>query len=282
MWMKRAFDIAHEGPQLHRGYPIGSAIVQRAADGKETLVCVASDARWATSCEGVGNPMGHSLMRAIAITAEKRKLLRLESPEDEKIAKTELVSYQGLMTPVERRYFSDLSTLAPNGYLCLDLYAYTTHEPCVMCAMALVHSRFSGVIFGEEMYSTGGLVFDRERPKAEPDNSSSCAMSRVVSSDASETDSKYWTADEGFTSDEGPEEPWVADKRPNGPDTDSKSKAFLRNLATLKKVTTTNSSGSRYGLFYRDDLNWRFLAWQYLSKRLDQGRAEEIPGNVNA
>lgn len=33
------------------------------------------------------------------------------------------------------------------GYLCHNLLVYTTHEPCTMCAMALVHSRIGQLIY---------------------------------------------------------------------------------------------------------------------------------------
>ncbi|XP_066142924.1 probable inactive tRNA-specific adenosine deaminase-like protein 3 [Euwallacea fornicatus] len=41
-------------------------------------------------------------------------------------------------------------------YLCTGYYAYCTHEPCIMCAMGLVHSRINRVFYGVSS-SNGGL-----------------------------------------------------------------------------------------------------------------------------
>jgi len=40
-------------------------------------------------------------------------------------------------------------------YLLTSLTLFTTHEPCIMCCMALVHSRVSQVFFSKRM-KTGG------------------------------------------------------------------------------------------------------------------------------
>lgn len=42
-------------------------------------------------------------------------------------------------------------------YLCTGFDAYLTHEPCTMCAMALVHSRVKRVFYGTSNLSAGGL-----------------------------------------------------------------------------------------------------------------------------
>ncbi|SCN58876.1 cytidine deaminase, putative [Plasmodium chabaudi chabaudi] len=49
------------------------------------------------------------------------------------------------------------SVISSDQYLCTNYYAYLTHEPCFMCAMAMVHSRVKCVIFDKVNKKNGAL-----------------------------------------------------------------------------------------------------------------------------
>lgn len=52
-----------------------------------------------------------------------------------------------LIASIERTNKMSSRVGLSTNYLCQDLIVYTTHEPCVMCSMALVHSRISRLIY---------------------------------------------------------------------------------------------------------------------------------------
>lgn len=52
-----------------------------------------------------------------------------------------------------------------DGYLCRGFHVYTTHEPCPMCAMALLHSRVNRIIYIKPTPKTGAI---------EPESSGLC------------------------------------------------------------------------------------------------------------
>lgn len=114
------FDIARErqiiGTLLNWGAstprnPIRTLVAKEdKATGEIEILFVAEDSRDT-------HPLNHSVMVAI-----------------EKVANSEL----------KRRNQGEVDDL---GYLCHNLLFYTTHEPCTMCAMALVHSRIGRLTY---------------------------------------------------------------------------------------------------------------------------------------
>ena len=143
------------------GLPIGAVAVDRSNPAHPSIVVAAGDARWAgfpdTANHGSGNVMHHAVMRAIGLIAQKRKgLFKAAVLQDEHMVMKHNALADQPLTAIEDSLFGE-TTLATDGYLCLDLEIYVTHEPCVMCSMALLHSRFGRVVFAEQMPHTGGL-----------------------------------------------------------------------------------------------------------------------------
>jgi tRNA-specific adenosine deaminase 3 len=97
--------------------PIVTAIVDPVDN---SLVAMSDDQR-------DGHPLGHSVMESIQLVSTKEQSRR-----------------QGI-EPSEYHY------------LCNDYHVYTTHEPCTMCCMALIHSRVSRLIYLKQCPRTGAL-----------------------------------------------------------------------------------------------------------------------------
>ncbi|SOV16184.1 cytidine deaminase, putative [Plasmodium gaboni] len=51
-----------------------------------------------------------------------------------------------------------LDNISNDQYLCTNFYAFLSHEPCYMCAMALLHSRIKCVIFDKQNINNGALM----------------------------------------------------------------------------------------------------------------------------
>lgn len=171
-YMDLARKAARECEQGEYGMGIGAVIVERGTGaGKSArVVAAAGDARFRgllpELCNGKDvaampqtNVMGHAVLRAIAMVADKR--LRLEAfegikePSPREQDPAAFINYP--LTPVETHYADMTENLKGGGYLCLDLELYLTHEPCIMCAMAILHSRFGRVVFDQSMPNTGAL-----------------------------------------------------------------------------------------------------------------------------
>lgn len=58
---------------------------------------------------------------------------------------------------LKRRQVEQIHDRNEKNYLCLNYHVYMTHEPCVMCAMALLHSRISRLVYIKPSLKTGGI-----------------------------------------------------------------------------------------------------------------------------
>ncbi|KAH8164453.1 hypothetical protein CIB48_g3765 [Xylaria polymorpha] len=128
-------------------------------EAKETtqIVALAGDARWhqQEKVGRTGNPMGHAALRAISMVAQK--LVRTENRPEDIPAIMEFEAFQDGPLLDDEQVVFDAEHPCPDGYLCHDLELYLTHEPCVMCAMAILHSRMGRIVFRHRMPLTGGM-----------------------------------------------------------------------------------------------------------------------------
>ncbi|KAK9369981.1 cytidine deaminase-like protein [Lipomyces kononenkoae] len=81
------------------------------------------------------NPLAHSTMACIAKVADNERLRR----------QCEVATRDGTTEQL------------PQAYLCHNLQLITTHEPCAMCSMAMVHSRISRLVYIKNMPRSGGI-----------------------------------------------------------------------------------------------------------------------------
>lgn len=159
--MHLARKVGKEASTACIGEDVGVAVVERNETGNVAVVMVAGDARWDLSGQPIaqegdnGNAMAHAVMRAIGLIAKKRQPTSAGAPTTNNSGSDAFVDHP--LTPLEKEAYAK-SSIDPAGYLCLGLEFYLTHEPCVMCSMALVHSRVSRVIFEKRMPLTGGLT----------------------------------------------------------------------------------------------------------------------------
>ncbi|KAI1153124.1 cytidine deaminase-like protein [Nemania diffusa] len=171
VWMTLAHQVARKSRHAGLGEPIGAVIIKRTTRGKfdsaknvtpkseqtTQIVAMAGDARWhqQEKVGRTGNPMGHAALRAISMVAQK--LVRTENRAEDKPAIMEFEAFQDGPLLDDEEIVFEAEHPCPDGYLCHDLELYLTHEPCVMCAMAILHSRMGRIVFRHRMPLTGGM-----------------------------------------------------------------------------------------------------------------------------
>jgi tRNA-specific adenosine deaminase 3 len=159
-WLALASTAGKQISEKCLGEDIGVVVVDR-LKGTPHVIAVAGDCRWrsptGTDVEhtGTGNVMAHAVQRAIAMVAKKR--LRAAGTDPALLDRS--LFCDSPLTEVEKEYY-EKDNIASSGYLCVDLDIYLTNEPCVMCSMAILHSRFRRCIFSKRMPRTGGMTSD--------------------------------------------------------------------------------------------------------------------------
>ncbi|KAK3946160.1 cytidine deaminase-like protein [Diplogelasinospora grovesii] len=160
IWMTLAHQVANETKEKGYGEPMGACIVQR-DQGKATIVALAADARWRNQAKAelgdTGNPMAHAVLRAISMVAQKLVRAEERKTETNTLPILEFEAFQDSPILEDEEKVFELDHPCPDGYLCHGLELYLTHEPCVMCSMAILHSRMGKVVFRHRMALTGGL-----------------------------------------------------------------------------------------------------------------------------
>ncbi|KAI4862927.1 hypothetical protein F4820DRAFT_428730 [Hypoxylon rubiginosum] len=122
------------------------------------IVAIAADARWHQqdgTSGPTGNPMAHAALRAISMVAQK--LVRAEDRPKSEPQIMEYETFQDKPLLGDEQIVFDADHPSPDGYLCHELELYMTHEPCIMCAMAILHSRMGRIVFRHRMPLTGGM-----------------------------------------------------------------------------------------------------------------------------
>lgn len=159
-WLALARRAGQEIAETRLGENAGVVVVDRTGL-KTEVIAVAGDCRWRSPIgaieerKGCGNVMAHAVERAIAMVAKKR--LRVGGANPALLDRS--LFCDSPLTEVEKEYY-EKDNINSNGYLCVDLDIYLTNEPCLMCSMAILHSRFRRCVFVKRMPRTGGMTSD--------------------------------------------------------------------------------------------------------------------------
>lgn len=170
--------VAEEAAASGRGLRIGAVVVDPTT---KQVIAAAGDARYHTAVnpdlntDQGGRPEWHALMRVISMVANKELRRRLAAGSHQRFASTCAEGVPGQAVSATEQYYLDAAffgedadakfpgypsrhtTERGEGYLCSNLDIYLTHEPCVCCAMAMVHSRFRACILINKMQTSGAL-----------------------------------------------------------------------------------------------------------------------------
>jgi len=302
-YMALVREAAKQALNSGNGIEVGALVVD---PSNEEVVAIAGDGRQMTfggdeEASGCmwGNPLEHAVMRVVGMVAAKRKLredleigtkidieegiammkdrentLRhIPSTDIEKayfysinkkqLAATAIFTDNSVTTPItgedtatlidtEKKGRGDTSNPVCNDvyrstnvfvqgfketgeYLCHNHIVYLTHEPCVMCSMALIHSRI------------GMVVIDGRKKAGRPG-----------------WGGLYVGGSQHFR----PAEERRRQQR-------RKERKDSEGSGSEVEKSSDSGMGAGYGLFWRKELNWKFLAFEWI----ENGEGGEIDGH---
>ncbi|CAE1294317.1 TAD3 [Acanthosepion pharaonis] len=122
--MAKAIEMAKIGQKMAE-CPVGAVVIDPT---KDLVIAAAHDLRFQS-----GHPLKHAVMACVDLVAHSQGGGVWNCPDTL------------MYTSTESQISSEGNKMGP--YLCTTYDLYVTHEPCVMCAMALVHSRVKRVFY---------------------------------------------------------------------------------------------------------------------------------------
>ncbi|TDL23140.1 hypothetical protein BD410DRAFT_747098 [Rickenella mellea] len=133
---------------------VPASFVDSSNHGEMTQSFVAYDTRRTSA-----HPLRHSVMNVVRKIADWRassSTPSLRSPDPELSDPTWVTSASSQIVSIENTLPPPAAQRNGSHYLLTSLTLFTTHEPCVMCSMALLHSRVKEIIVVVPMDKTGG------------------------------------------------------------------------------------------------------------------------------
>ena len=151
--MRHAAQAAAEGGRCNGAVIVDPATGDVVAAGRDaSLPRPGGFAGWRGGGAGA-HPLRHAVMAALD-EAARRDLATYRAPTTAQAA-SELLGLDA--AGVKRKHEESAAAAAPRPYLCTGWDCYVVHEPCLMCAMALVHSRVRRVVYARPDAAAGAL-----------------------------------------------------------------------------------------------------------------------------
>ena len=150
----KSYDCISYGDPLQHAVMVCIDLVSKAQGGGSLNNVQLQDVVLGANPYGLNKDLQESFEIDPSNEAKVMEVTTIDTERDECDAKKcndEIISEK---TNLKRKFLKEKPT---EKYLCTGYDLYTTHEPCIMCAMALTHSRIRRVFYGAEDRVMGGV-----------------------------------------------------------------------------------------------------------------------------